>query len=39
VNAEQLASYPLLHREPGNGIRDLVDQFLPMPAFLTMTST
>ena len=27
VNAEQLASYPLLHREPGNGIRDLVDQF------------
>ncbi len=27
VNAEQLAYYPLLHREPGNGIRDLVDQF------------
>ena len=27
VNAEQLASYPLLHREPGSGIRDLVDQF------------
>ena len=27
VRAEQLAAYPLLHREPGNGIRDLVDQF------------
>ncbi len=28
VSAEQLAAHPLLHREPGNGIRDLVDQFL-----------
>ena len=27
VRAEQLVSYPLLHREPGNAIRDLVDQF------------
>lgn len=27
VRAEQLAPYPLLHREPGNAIRDLVDQF------------
>ncbi len=27
VRADQLAGYPLLHREPGNGIRDLVDQF------------
>ncbi|WP_374265544.1 LysR family transcriptional regulator [Zoogloea sp.] len=27
VRAGQLAAYPLLHREPGNGIRDLVDQF------------
>jgi len=27
VRAEQLAAYPLLHREPGNGIRDLVDHF------------
>lgn len=27
VRAEQLAEYPLLHREPGNAIRDLVDQY------------
>ena len=27
VRADQLVSYPLLHREPGNAIRDLVDQF------------
>ena len=27
VRADQLAAQPLLHREPGNGIRDLVDQF------------
>lgn len=27
VRAEQLVAYPLLHREPGNAIRDLVDQF------------
>lgn len=27
VRAEQLVGYPLLHREPGNAIRDLVDQF------------
>lgn len=28
VSAADLAAYPLIHREPGNGIRDLVDQFL-----------
>lgn len=27
VRADQMVGYPLLHREPGNGIRDLVDQF------------
>ncbi|NML24385.1 LysR family transcriptional regulator [Zoogloea dura] len=27
VQAEQLAEYPLLHREPGNAIRDLLDQY------------
>jgi DNA-binding transcriptional LysR family regulator len=27
VRAEQLVSYPLIHRDPGNAIRDLVDQF------------
>lgn len=27
VRAEQLAEYPLLHREPGNAIRDLLDQY------------
>ena len=27
VRAEQLVAYPLLHREPGNAIRDLSDQF------------
>lgn len=28
VSAAELAGFPLIHREPGNGIRDLVDQFL-----------
>ncbi|WP_374481169.1 LysR family transcriptional regulator [Zoogloea sp.] len=27
VRAEQIAPHPLIHREPGNAIRDLVDQF------------
>lgn len=27
VRAEQMVSYPLIHRDPGNAIRDLVDQF------------
>ena len=27
VRAEQIVAFPLLHREPGNAIRDLVDQF------------
>ncbi|MDD3355267.1 LysR family transcriptional regulator [Zoogloea sp.] len=27
VHAEQLVAHPLIHREPGNAIRDLVDQF------------
>ncbi len=27
LKAAELADYPLIHREPGNAIRDLVDQF------------